>query len=102
MPREAVDGGGVQGQAGWDSEQLGLVGGAHGRKGWTLVIFKVPSSPSYSMLAQVRSACTAQPNAHKISFLRVKLTQFLAQVFSISGFMSNTVTSVSVAMLLVP
>lgn len=66
------------------------------------MLFKVLSRPSNSMLAQVSGAYIAQPHAQKISVLRVNLTQFLAQMFCSSGFMSNTATSVSVAMSLVP
>ena len=44
--------GSAQGQVGGSFEQPGLVEGvpAHGRAGWNLVIFKVPSNPEHSVM----------------------------------------------------
>lgn len=55
LPAENVDApslGVLEAKAGWDPEQLGLVEAApaHGRGGWNLIVFKVPSNPEYSMI----------------------------------------------------
>jgi len=50
--------GGVYGQAGWSPEQSDLVVGSPATAaGWKLMIFKVPSIPSHSVVLQIYTVC---------------------------------------------